>query len=71
MKAAASRIKISGETAVRIKVSVQGWGDPVAVNLSGENLEDMIGVAQSVGAKLLVEEVMIRMAAWGVDHSSY
>ena len=57
LKAAASRMQISGETAVRVKVSVQGWGDPVTVNLAGENPEELLGVARVVGAKLIMEEV--------------
>ena len=57
LKAAATRLEISGAAAVRIKVSVQGWGDPVTVNLAGQNFEDLTVVARGVGAKLIVEEV--------------
>ena len=58
LKAAATRLQISGETALRIKVSVQGWGDPVTVNLAGQNLEILTSVARVVGAELIVEEVI-------------
>ena len=57
LKAAASRMKICGKTAARIKVSVQGWGNPVTMDLPGENLEEVMSVAQAVGAKFSVEEV--------------
>ena len=67
LKAAASRKKISDETAVavRIKVSVQGWGEPITMNLAGENLEGLIGVGRGVGAELIVEEV-IQMQSWSM-----
>ena len=57
LKAAASRMKICGKTAARIKVSVQGWGDPVTMDLPGENLVHLTRLARVVGAELIVEEV--------------
>ena len=60
VKAAATRLEISGAAAVRIKVSVQGWGDPVTLNLAGQNFEDLTVVARGVGAKLIVEEVILK-----------
>ena len=52
LKAEGRRMEISGETAVRMKVSVQGWGDPVAIDQPGEKLEEVISVAQAVGPSL-------------------
>ena len=57
LKAEGRRMEISGETAVRMKVSVQGWGDPVAIDQPGEKLEEVISVAQAVGAKFILEVV--------------
>jgi hypothetical protein len=57
LKAAASRMKVSGKTAVRVKVSVQGWEDPATMDLPGENLVHLTRLARVVGAELIVEEV--------------
>ena len=57
LKAAASRMKVSGKTAVRVKVSVQGWEDPATMDLPGENLKHLTRLARVVGAELIVEEV--------------
>jgi len=57
LKAAASRMKVSGKTAVRVKVSVQGWEDPATMDLPGENLKHLTRLARIVRAELIVEEV--------------
>ena len=60
LKAAASRIPrfTPAITAImRVQVSVHGWGAPVNMDVAGENLEKLTGVAQAVGAKFIMKEV--------------
>ena len=56
-------------TAARVKVSVQGWGAPVTLDVAGENLVELTGVAQAVGAKFTLEEVEVVDCFWDVDWS--
>ena len=70
LKAAASRMQFPcDETAARVKVSVQGWGAPVTLDVAGENLVELTGVAQAVGAKFTLEEVEVVDCFWDVDRS--
>ena len=59
LKAAASKMASSprGSQVWEFKVSVQGWGDPVTMTVCGQNLEELISVAQAVGANFIMEEV--------------
>ena len=57
LKAAANKMQLTGKTSARVKVSVQGWGDSVSIDVAGKNLQELTGVAQTVGARFLVQEV--------------
>ena len=70
LKAAASKMASSPRGSQvwvwEIKVSVQGWGDPVTMTVCGQNLEELISVAQAVGANFIMKEVKWRSASGGV-----
>ena len=64
LKAAGSRMQFPFNADVRVKVAIQGWGAPVTMDVAGENLEELTGVAQTVGAKFIMEEVE---GFWPID----
>ena len=57
LKATASRMHFPRDMVMTVKVSIQGWGAPVNMDVAGHNLEELTGVAQTVGAKFILEEV--------------